>query len=124
MTKPLALVLYEKLLPGSQLVNRLHDLGYRVQNVTEAALLQETAEREKPLVLIVDLQSRRASVPEAIARLKKNPATEHIPVLAFGGDLSQQLREAGRAAGANLIASDTGLLEQLPHLLDQVLHID
>ena len=34
MTQPLALVFYEKLMPGSQLVNRLQDLNYRVQAVT------------------------------------------------------------------------------------------
>src|SRR5438445_9362650 len=33
MTTPLALVFYENLLPGSQLVNRLQDLGYRVQTI-------------------------------------------------------------------------------------------
>ena len=37
MTQPLALVLYEKLLPGSQLVNRLQDLNYRVQTIADAA---------------------------------------------------------------------------------------
>ena len=37
--QPLALVLYEKLLPGTQLVNRLQDLNYRVQTVNDAALL-------------------------------------------------------------------------------------
>ena len=36
MTQPLALVLYEKLLPGSQLVNRLQDLNYRVQAIADA----------------------------------------------------------------------------------------
>ncbi len=41
MTEPLALVLYERLLPGSQVVNRLQDLRYRVQTVAEARLLVE-----------------------------------------------------------------------------------
>ena len=39
MTQPLALVVYEKLLPGTQLVNRLQDLHYRVQAVTDADTL-------------------------------------------------------------------------------------
>jgi hypothetical protein len=30
VTRPLAIVFYEKLLPGTQVVNRLTDLGYRV----------------------------------------------------------------------------------------------
>ena len=36
MTQPLALVVYEKLLPGSQLLNRLQDLNYRVQAIANA----------------------------------------------------------------------------------------
>src|SRR5262245_49139849 len=39
MTEPLALVVYEKLLPGSQLVNRLQDLKYRVQTVADPTQL-------------------------------------------------------------------------------------
>ena len=35
MTQPLALVWYEKLMPGSKLVNRLQDLGYRVLTAPE-----------------------------------------------------------------------------------------
>ena len=51
MTQPLALVLYEKLLPGSQLVNRLQDLNYRVQTVTEPSTLVECAEQSKPMLV-------------------------------------------------------------------------
>ncbi len=38
MTQPLALVFYEKLMPGSQLVNRLQDLNYRVQAVNDSGV--------------------------------------------------------------------------------------
>ena len=37
MTRPLALVFYEKFMPGSQLVNRLQDLNYRVRVVNDLA---------------------------------------------------------------------------------------
>ena len=39
MTKPLAIIHYERLMPDSQLLDRLQDLGYRVQTVAEATLL-------------------------------------------------------------------------------------
>ena len=63
MTEPLALVLYEKLLPGSQLVNRLHDLRYRVQVIADADTLVECAEQEKPMVVLADLASTRKGRP-------------------------------------------------------------
>src|ERR1700677_3769532 len=54
MTQPLALVLYEKLLPGSQLVNRLQDAGYRVQTVPAADALVASAEQEKTIIVLTD----------------------------------------------------------------------
>src|SRR5882672_9380576 len=66
MKRPLTLCLYEKLLPGGQLVNRLQDLGYRVQSLSDPKSLVEHAEREKPLVVIADLEPRQNQVCEAI----------------------------------------------------------
>ena len=124
MTQPLALVLYEKLLPGTQLVNRLQDLNYRVQTVGDAALLVECAEQAKPMVVLADLESRRNNVCQAISRLKANPATQHLPVIGFGADGNEALRDQGKAAGVNLVASDAALLSHLPQLLEQALHVD
>ena len=56
MTEPLALVFYEKLMPGSQIVNRLQDLKYRVQTIGDAASLVEAGEHAKPLLVVADLE--------------------------------------------------------------------
>src|SRR6266705_1051913 len=91
MTQPLALVLYEKLLPGTQLVNRLQDLNYRVQTVADAATLVECAEQGRPMLVLADLESTRKDVCPAIARLKQNPATQHLPVVAFSSEAAVEL---------------------------------
>ena len=57
MTQPLALVFYEKLLPGSQLVNRLQDLNYRVLAVNDLPALLRSAQSEGPMLAVVDLES-------------------------------------------------------------------
>ncbi|MBU6399946.1 MAG: hypothetical protein KGS61_06490 [Verrucomicrobia bacterium] len=124
MTKPLALIFYEQLLPGSQLVNRLQDLGYRVLTVTDMAQLIEQAEQAKPLVVITDLASSKQDLCGAIGRLRQNGATRHLPVLAFAPHRNARLQAAARTAGATLVASDTAILAQLPQLLDQVLQLD
>ena len=85
MTKPLALVFYENLLPGSQLVNRLHDLGYRVQTIGDAGKIVDEARQAKPIVLVADLVSRASDVCSMIGKLKENLETRHIPILAFTG---------------------------------------
>ena len=56
--QPLALVFYEKLLPGSQLVNRLQALQYRVQAVNNAGELLAAVRREMPMLLLADLAAR------------------------------------------------------------------
>ena len=51
MTQPLTLFLCEKSLQGGQLINRLQDLGYRVQSLSDPKTLTEVAEREMGQVL-------------------------------------------------------------------------
>jgi len=68
-------------MPGSQLVNKLQDLNYRVQTVNDSALLQPGALRENPLLVLADLAGGD-KVMTAIAGLKADAATSHIPVIA------------------------------------------
>ena len=124
MSSPLALVCYERLLPGSQLVNRLQDLGYRVHVVANAGTLVTCAEQEKPLLVLADLESSQRKVCEVIVELRKNPATQHLPVIAFAREEEAGLQQAARVAGATLVVSEAGLLSQLAQLLDQALQVE
>jgi CheY-like chemotaxis protein len=124
MTQPLALVLYEKLLPGSQLVNRLQDLGYRVLTVPAPDALLPCAEQEKPMLVVADLVATRMPVSEAIAQLKQNPATSHLPVIAFADERDAALQSAARKAGANLVVNEVAILTHLGQFLEQALRLD
>jgi CheY-like chemotaxis protein len=124
MTQPLALVLYEKLLPGSQLVNRLQDMGYRVLTVPGAEALVACAEQEKPMIVLADLAATQAKVFEAIAQLKEHTATTHLPVIAFAEESEVGLQTAAREAGATLVVNEAAILSHLEHFLDRALHLD
>lgn len=125
VTQPLALFLYEKLLPGGQLTNRLQDLGYRVHTLSKPDELVGVAEREKPLLVVVDLDPRPEKVCAAITRLKQNPSTLHLPVIAFtGNSVPEPIHTSARSAGATLIVSDTAILAHLNLLLDRALQVD
>ena len=124
MTQPLALVVYEKLLPGSQLFNRLQDLNYRVQALANADDLVESAERAKPMLVLADLETSRQNVCAALTRLRQNPTTQHLPVIAFGGENSPDLQAAARAAGATLVVSETAILSHLAQFLEQALQVE
>ena len=124
MTQPLALVLYEKLLPGSQLVNRLQDLNYRVQSVSDTSLLVECCEQTKPIVVLADLRASHKDVCAAIAKLKRTPATRHLPVIAFGDEEEQEVQKNALEAGVTLIVSESALLNHLAQCLDQALSVE
>src|SRR4051812_12627038 len=125
MTQPLALFLYEKALPGGQLVNRLQDLGYRVQSISQPATLLQSAQQEKPLLVLVDLEPNHEKVSAAISQLKGNAETAHIPVIAFTSNRAPQtIQTAARTAGATLVVNETAILTHLDHFLDQALQVD
>ena len=108
MTQPLALVFYEKLMPGSQLVNRLQDLNYRVQAVNDLTSLLQSVRSTSPLLVIADLAGRE-EVCRVIAALKADAATRHIPVIAFAGDPAAEWQSAAQKAGATLAVSEAAI---------------
>jgi CheY-like chemotaxis protein len=124
MTKPLAIIFYEELLPGSQLVNRLQDLGYRVQTINDSANLAGVAAKEPPMLILMDLRSRAGDLDSVIGHIKESPQTKHVPILAYAGKKDRRLQENATRAGASLVAFDDAILQQLPHLLEQVLQVD
>src|SRR5712671_5849118 len=124
MTTPLALVFYENLLPGSQLVNRLQDLGYRVQTISDVRTLALQALQEKPLIVVTDLVSAGADVCATIRELKRNPETRHIPVIAFTDLKDEKIQTAATTAGATMVAGNDAILDQLPELLEQALQVE
>ena len=124
MTTPLALAFYENLLPGSQLVNGLQDLGYRVQTISDVRMLVLQCLQEKPLVVVADLAAANGDVCAAIRELKRNPETKHIPVIAFTDLKNEKLQAVASAAGATIVAGSGAILDHLPQLLDQALQVE
>jgi CheY-like chemotaxis protein len=124
MTRPLALVAYEKLLPGGQLANKLQDLGYRVLPVSAPEDLQATADREKPLVILIDLEPNAEKTAAAITSVRNAPETAHIPVIAFATVHNEDAHEKARVSGATLVTHDNTIVAHLPQFLEQALQIE
>jgi PleD family two-component response regulator len=123
MSKPLALVYYSNLMPGSQLANRLQDLGYGVQSFNSVAALAPACERDRPLVLIAEL-SPLDEVCAAVAQMKSNPATQHISVLAYSLTQDEAIQARAREAGVNLLAGTAAIADYLHQLLEQILNVE
>jgi len=127
MSSPLALIFYESLLIGNQLMNRLQDLGYRVVVVSDLSKLPEQAVEAKPLILVCELGGLTGRVCAAVRSLRAAAETRHVPVLGVLKPSDKKtengLAETARAAGFNLVASEPGFLAQLPQLLEQILEV-
>jgi CheY-like chemotaxis protein len=123
MSEPLALLYYSNLMPGGQLVNRLQDLGYRVQTLADVAALVEICQNEKPLVVLAEILPDGPAFA-AIAQLRKDPATRHIPVLGWSAAQDPAQQRKAREAGVSLLAGNAAIAEHLPRLLDQVLQLE
>lgn len=108
-------------MPGSQLVNRLQDLNYRVQAIPEPAQLLSQARTEGPMLIFMDAE--QADTLKVIAQLRSDAVTRHIPIVAFGKGDGKLQREA-QAAGATLVVGETALLSHLPGLLEEALRVE
>lgn len=111
-------------MPGSQLVNRLQDIGYRVSTVTDISALVSHAAKEGPMVIVMDLTSERGDVNAAIKELRSGDGTAHIPIVAFTSKTNKKAQNAAVEAGAKLVAVDDAILRQLPQLLEQALEVE
>jgi CheY-like chemotaxis protein len=124
MIQPLALLLYERLLPGSQLANRMRDLNYRVQTISTSESLMSCARQDRPMLVLIDLVSARENFSLAITQLREDPDTQHIPIIAFGPVKAADLQKSARAAGATLVINENALLTHLSQFLDQALQVE
>lgn len=124
MTLPLALVFYEDLIPGSQLVNRLQDSKYRVQVVPKLNELFGCAAHAGPMLIFADLAPRSGDVCAVVRKLRDEKSTAHIPIIGFADDGDETLQAAGRSAGATLVVADSVILTHLNQFIEQALQIE
>ena len=121
MSAPLAILCYERLIPGNRLGERLEGLGYGVIRLHNCDELVGKARAERPMVAVIDLASKTRNTVAALRTLRGTGDTAHIPILAFASGREGPLQQAARDAGADLVACEEALLEQLPSLLEQIL---
>ncbi len=124
MIKPLALVASERTIPGSQLLGKLNDLGYRTEHLTDLGRMVQVAEYMKPLVIFIDLKWRTRDPFLTINSLISNQETEHTPIVAYAPMDEEAALERALNMGASIVSGDNHVLAQLSQLLDQAMEID
>ncbi len=75
--------------------------GYRVAEASTAAEAIALAQAEPPAAILMDLSLPGVDGIEATRRLKADPRTRHVPVLAITGHVEAHVAEAASAAGCD-----------------------
>jgi two-component system, cell cycle response regulator DivK len=77
----------------------LESQGYQVHEAASAEEGFEFLKTDRPALIVMDIQLPRMDGLEATKRLKQNPATRDIPVLAVTSYAMKGDRESAAAAG-------------------------
>jgi CheY-like chemotaxis protein len=90
-------------------------LGYQTREVANAAALA-AAVQEGVAGIVLDTQER-SDWQAAVRTLKADPATAHVPVLAFGSHVDVAASRSAVAAGCDRLVTRGKLSRELPELL-------
>src|SRR5215212_7264779 len=105
----------------------LKSAGHTVISIGDGASAVGIAVSIRPDAILMDLSLPQLDGWEATRRLKANPATSDIPVIAFTAHILPSDLERARAAGcATVIAKPFEIdvfLEQIATLLDEQSHV-
>jgi len=99
------------------LSRRLTRLGYEVVGAKDGAAGMERAANERPQISLMDMSLPVLDGWEATRRLKADPATRTIPVIALTAHAMVEDREKAMAAGCD--DYDTKPID-LPRLIEKI----
>ncbi len=119
--RPLLLLIADDLLFPSRIREAVKPLDLELRVVaTEAAARAVFVLSPPPRAILVNLNARRLDPVALIGALKADPATAGVPLLAFAGHVETAKHEDARAAGADLVATNSSVSLHLGKLLDRL----
>ena len=95
--------------------------GFRVETASDGEEAVRKAEAQWPGVIIMDLAMPRMDGWEAIRKLRANPQTASIPIVALSAFTMAESSERARAAGANVCLSKPCLPSQVGRVVRAML---
>lgn len=111
------LIVEDNDLSRDMLSRRLRRRGFEVLTAPDAEIGMDLAHKEHPTVILMDMSLPRVDGWEATRRLKANPETRSIPIIALTAHAMSGDRESALEAGCD--DYDTKPVE-LPRLLKKI----
>jgi two-component system, cell cycle response regulator DivK len=99
----------------------LRDAGHTVLSVEDGASSMIAAATAQPDLILMDLALPQIDGWEATRRIKANPATCDIPVIAFTAHVLQEEAERARAAGCAAVIAKPFEIDMLLKQIDMLL---
>jgi CheY-like chemotaxis protein len=120
-TPPLVLVVDDAADARALYGEYLQYLGFRVETAENGAEAIQSARRESPAIIIMDLAMPELDGWQAIKRLKSDPLAADIPIVALSAYSFGEEPRRAREAGADLCLSKPCLPSQLARVIRALL---
>ena len=99
----------------------LQSYGYTIFEATDGEEALEVAVREKPALIMMDMQLPRLSGLEVTRRLRQMPSFKHVPIIAVTAYAMKGDREKFIAAGCDAYLSKPIDTRELPGMVARML---
>jgi CheY-like chemotaxis protein len=113
-----ALAVVDDLFFGVQIDTLAKKLGLAVRYASTIEAAREHA-RKHPRAILVDLAGGQLDTIELIAALKRDIATQGIPIFAFVPHVDVEKRARAVAAGADTVVARSGFQKELAKFLER-----
>ncbi len=100
-----------------KLAGTAKQVGTTLQTTTAAQFSLDALRREKPALVIFDLNATSASAVDLIRQLKADPELTAIPVVGFFSHVQVELMRAAEQAGCDEVMPRSKFTATLPDLL-------
>lgn len=111
------LVVVDDLLFSSKIRTTARQLGLEVVVVRQGDAVVESARRERPTLIVVDLNCARLDAVGLVASLKHDSALATIPIVGFVSHVQVDLIDRARAAGIDEVMARSAFSSRLPEIL-------
>lgn len=112
---PLAFV--ADLIFASKVRGAAQALGVEAEVVQSAEAAMQRARAARPRVVLIDLEARRGAGVDLLRRLREDPDTAGLTVVAFASHQNTGAIAAAREAGADRVLARSAFVRELPGLL-------
>ena len=116
MQKKKALAVLEDLLFTVKINDAAKRAGLEVEILKSEKDVLEKA-KEKPLLIIMDLNCACIEPVRLISTLKSSPETKSISIIAFLSHIQGELKQQAQEAGANMVMARSAFSQNLQQIL-------